>query len=62
MEGESDRIAEGVRRFITTMGDVHDDRLSIYVNAFVDPTVREAALPLLKADIEAGALLPIFVG
>ncbi len=53
-EGESDRLAEGVRGFISTMGDVHDDRLSIYVNAFVDPTVREAALPLLKADIEQG--------
>ena len=54
IEGESDRIAEGVRRFISAMGDVHDDRLSIYANAFVDPTAREAALPLLKADIEQG--------
>jgi tetratricopeptide (TPR) repeat protein len=54
IEDESDRIAEGVRSFISTIGDVHDDRLRIYVNAFVDPTVREAALPLLKADIEQG--------
>ena len=52
--GDGERIAEGAGKFISTIGNVYDEKLTIYAQAYVDPTGREAARTLLKADTEQG--------
>ncbi len=61
--GDAEGIAEGAGIFISAAGDVHDDKLLIYAQAYVDPTGLEAARTLLKAETEqGGGFQPIWGG